>query len=178
MAPKTSAQEMKAFEPQVESQKDDAFPRVPTTETPDLEYLSSTSESDIPQVSLSRRGGTASKAKEKKSRKEQRRSLSSQKAVSIPLRPMHDVMNRLRHDSSFDVSDYIIGYVDRHLGPMEKALEDWSVAGVEEEEFIPRHRVMYFKRISDDHIVWDREKRIDEIFGSGATGEKRASDND
>lgn len=162
----------------MESYNDDAFPRVSTTETPDLEYLSSTSESDVPQVSFSKRGGTLSKAKDKKSRKEQRRSLSSQKAVSIPLRPMHDVMNRLRHDSKFNVSDYIIGYVDRHLGPMEKALEDWSVAGVEEEEFIPRHRVMYFKRISDDHIVWDREKRIDEIFGSGATGEQKALDND
>ncbi|KAL9005754.1 MAG: hypothetical protein Q9188_001465 [Gyalolechia gomerana] len=178
MAPKTSAQDMKAPELEIESHKDEAFPRVSTTETPELEYLSSTSESDLPQVSLSRRGGTMSRAKAKRTRKVNQRSVSSQQTVSTSLRPVHDVMNRIRHDSDFRASDYVVGYRDRHVGIMEKALEDWSFDGVEEEEFIPLHRIVYFKRISDDHVVWDREKRIDEIFGSGVTGEQRASDDD
>ncbi|KAL8935057.1 MAG: hypothetical protein Q9216_005604 [Gyalolechia sp. 2 TL-2023] len=171
MASKTSAQNMKTLGSEIESHKDEAFPRISTTETPDLEYLSSTSESDLPQVSLSRRGGTLSKAKAKRARKENQRSLSGQQAISTSLRPVHDVMNRIRHDVDFRVSDYVVGYKDRHIGIMERALEDWSF-GVEDEEFIPLHRVVHFKRISDDHIVWDREKRVDEIFGSGMSGEQ------
>lgn len=85
-------------------------------------------------------------------------------------------MNRIRHDPELRVSDYVVGYKDRHVGIMEKAVEDWSFEGVEEEEFIPMHRIEYFRRISDDHIVWHREKRTDEIFGSGLTGRSGSSD--
>ncbi|KAL9026872.1 MAG: hypothetical protein Q9196_004526 [Gyalolechia fulgens] len=176
MAPKTSTQDNKTPELNIESHKDEAFPRVSTTETPYLEYLSSTSESDLPQVSLSKSAGTKSRAKAKRIRKENQRSASSQQTVSTFLRPAHNVMDRIRHDSDFCAADYVVGYRDRHAGIMEKALEDWSVEGVEEEEFIPLHRVVYFKRISDDRIVWDREKRIDEIFGSGVTREQGAID--
>lgn len=178
MARKKSAQDKMTPELEGESYKDEAFPRVSTTETPDLEYLSSTSESDSPQISLSRTGRTMSKAKTKRTRKENQRSTSSQQVSFTSLRPVHDVMNRIRHDPDLRASDYVVGYKDRHVGIMEKAVEDWSFDGVEEEEFIPLHRVVYFRRVSDNHVVWDRERRIDEIFGSGMTGETRASDND
>ncbi|KAL8842060.1 MAG: hypothetical protein Q9170_000663 [Blastenia crenularia] len=176
MAPKKSHQDPIAPELDIESQKAEAFPRVSTTETPDLDYLSSTSESDYPQVSLSRRGGTMSKAKSKRIRKQNTRNASSQEPTPY-LRKDEDVINRLRHDPNFRMSDYVVGYMDRHSGMMEKALENWAFS-VEDEEFIPLHRIVYFKRIADDHIVWDREKKIDEIFGSGATGTTRASDDD
>lgn len=39
-----------------------------------------------------------------------------------------------------------------------------------DEDFIPQHRIKYFKRNSDGEIVWDREGRIDKFFGSGLTG--------
>ncbi|KAI4124781.1 MAG: hypothetical protein LQ338_004640 [Usnochroma carphineum] len=152
-----------------EPYRDEAFPRVLTTETPELEYLSSTSDSEYPQVSVSKRGRTMSKARAKRVRKELQRSGATPAAASTPLRPAHDVMNRIRHDPDLQVSDYMVGYRDRHVGILEKAVENWSFDGVEEEEFIPLHRVAYFKRISDDHVVWDREKRIDEIFGSGVS---------
>ena len=35
--------------------------------------------------------------------------------------------------------------------------------------FIPQHRIKYFKTVSDGNIIWDREERIDEVFGSGLT---------
>ncbi len=38
-----------------------------------------------------------------------------------------------------------------------------------DEDFIPQHRIKYFKRNSDGEVVWDREGRIDKIFGSGLT---------
>ncbi|KAL8722576.1 MAG: hypothetical protein Q9225_000972 [Loekoesia sp. 1 TL-2023] len=178
MARKKSTQDKMAVELEGESYRNEAFPRVSTTETPDLEYLSSTSESDFPQISLSKQGRTMSKAKTKRTRKENQRNASSQQVSSTSLRPVHDVMNRIRHDPDFRASDYVVGYKDRHVGIMEKAVENWSFDGVEEEEFIPLHRVVYFRRVSDDRVVWDREKRIDEIFGSGTTRETRASDDD
>ncbi|KAL8706931.1 MAG: hypothetical protein Q9201_000091 [Fulgogasparrea decipioides] len=153
--------------------KVEAFPRISTTETPELDYIS-TSESDYPQISLSKRGGsgrTMSKAKAKRARKEHQRSTSGQQASSSSLRPAQDVMNRIRHDPELKVSEYVVGYKDRHVGIMEKAVENWSVEGVEEEEFIPLHRIEYFRRTTDDHIVWHREQRIDEIFRSGVSGE-------
>ena len=52
-----------------------------------------------------------------------------------------------------------------------------------DEEWIPQHRIRYFKRTRDggDHeLVWDRDRRIDKIFGSGAgadlTGENDKAD--
>lgn len=178
MAPKQDDPQNLDLETGNQSYKDEAFPRVTTTETPELDYLSSTSESDLPQISISKRGGTMSKARAKRIRKELNRSGPSQPAASTPLRPAQDVMNRIRHDEDLRVSDYVVGYRDRHVGIMEKAVENWSFDGVEEEEFIPLHRVVYFKRISDGHIVWHRENRVDEIFWSGISAEKGASEDD
>lgn len=36
------------------------------------------------------------------------------------------------------------------------------VSETSDEDFIPQHRIKYFK--------WDREGRVDKIFGSGLTG--------
>ena len=38
-----------------------------------------------------------------------------------------------------------------------------------DEEWIPQHRIVYFRRKGDElgRKVWDREKRLDRLFGSG-----------
>jgi uncharacterized protein (UPF0248 family) len=77
-----------------------------------------------------------------------------------------DVMNRLRWDASLDSSDYIIGYEDRFTGTRERRLELWKTEQTDE-EFIPQHRILYFKRRSDNVIVWERRTRTDDVFGSG-----------
>ena len=41
---------------------------------------------------------------------------------------------------------------------------------VTDEDFIPLHRIKYFKRTSDGEIMWDRDFRIDKVFGSGLSG--------
>jgi len=85
------------------------------------------------------------------------------------LRPAEDVIKRLRWDPSLDSGDFVVGYDDRFRGPMEKAFELWK-SDQTHEEFIPQHRVLYFKRKSDGVVVWDRETRKDEIFGGGSGG--------
>ncbi|RPA82128.1 hypothetical protein BJ508DRAFT_414376 [Ascobolus immersus RN42] len=92
--------------------------------------------------------------------------LASLPPKTSPLRPAHDVLNRLRWDQSYDVRDYVVGYDDRFLGIMEMGVEAWSNEKTEE-EWIPMHRVVYFKRVSDGVIVWDRRVALDGVFGSG-----------
>lgn len=77
-----------------------------------------------------------------------------------------DVLNRLRWDTGFDANDFIVGYEDRFLGPRERAVEQWKREQTDE-EFIPQHRILYFKRRSDGVVVWERRSRTDDIFGSG-----------
>ncbi|KAJ4351003.1 hypothetical protein N0V95_004237 [Ascochyta clinopodiicola] len=90
------------------------------------------------------------------------------------LRPASDVLNRLRWDPNLDPADYIIGYEDRFLGARETSLEKWKTEQTDE-EFIPQHRILYFRRKFNDEgdgrgeLVWERATRIDKVFGSGAS---------
>ncbi|KAH6659604.1 hypothetical protein BKA67DRAFT_509119 [Truncatella angustata] len=77
-----------------------------------------------------------------------------------------DVINRIRWDPEMDSGDYVVGYRDRFLGIQERPLDQWK-AEQTDEEFIPQHRIMYFKRSSDGTVVWNRRSRTDEVFGSG-----------
>ncbi|KAH7137934.1 hypothetical protein B0J11DRAFT_513211 [Dendryphion nanum] len=85
---------------------------------------------------------------------------------SNKLRPASDVLNRLRWDPHLDPNDYIIGYEDRFLGTKEIGIEKWKTEQTDE-EFIPQHRILYFKRKGDGVLVWERRRRIDLVFGSG-----------
>lgn len=89
---------------------------------------------------------------------------------SAKLRPASDVLNRLRWDPNLDPSDYIVGYEDRFLGAQETTLERWKTEQTDE-EFIPQHRILYFKRKGENggEVVWERATRIDKIFASGAS---------
>ncbi|OAA56673.1 Endonuclease/exonuclease/phosphatase [Niveomyces insectorum RCEF 264] len=82
------------------------------------------------------------------------------------LRTAQDVLQRLRWDPHRDRSDYVVGYEDRFAGAREKPLEAWK-AEQTDEEFIPQHRILYFRRRSDGAVVWDRRTRRDDVFGSG-----------
>lgn len=77
-----------------------------------------------------------------------------------------DVISRIRWDPGMDSGDYLVGYEDRFLGIRERPLDQWK-AEQTDEEFIPQHRIMYFKRVSDGIVVWDRRARRDDVFGSG-----------
>ncbi|GAP86240.1 putative endonuclease Exonuclease phosphatase [Rosellinia necatrix] len=89
-------------------------------------------------------------------------------AYSGKFRSSADVINRIRWDPNMDSGDYIVGYEDRFLGTKERALDAWKSEQTDE-EFIPQHRILYFKRKSDGAVVWDRKERRDTVFGSGVS---------
>jgi len=83
------------------------------------------------------------------------------------LRPSHDIFNRLFWDASYSADAYVVGYEDRFKGVREMPLTSWK-REFTDEEFIPFHRVVYFREKGlDGKIVWDRRSRVDLIFGSG-----------
>lgn len=66
----------------------------------------------------------------------------------------------------------MVGYVDRHAPEMmEMDVAAWKggVADFTDEEWIPQHRIMYFRRKGEEggRRVWDRKERLDRLFGSG-----------
>ena len=79
-----------------------------------------------------------------------------------------DIFHRLRHDPTLGgQQNYFVGYQDRFTEKIKEIpLIKWKI-DVTEKEFIPQHRIVYFKRY--EMIVWDRRSRLDLIFGSGNT---------
>jgi uncharacterized protein (UPF0248 family) len=88
-----------------------------------------------------------------------------------------DVLKRLRWDPSLDIADFTVGYMERFEGIKEMPMTSW-ILETSHEDFVPQHRIKYFKRDSDGEIVWDREGRIDRIFGSGLTRKRAEKDSD
>ena len=81
------------------------------------------------------------------------------------LRSASDVLNRLRYDRDYNIDDCIIGYKDRHTSKIkEKPAADWATETTDE-EFIPEHRIEYFKK--DGDVIWDKSSRVDKVFKSG-----------
>lgn len=105
----------------------------------------------------------------KKSQPKPLASTTGSAAVSArKLRPASEVLNRLRWDPNLDPSEYVVGYEDRFVGAKETGLERWKTEQTDE-EFIPQHRILYFKKKGGE-IVWERRTRVDRIFGSGIGG--------
>jgi uncharacterized protein (UPF0248 family) len=73
------------------------------------------------------------------------------------LRPAHEILHRLLWDPAMDASDHVVGYEDRFVGTREIPVERWKTESTDE-EFIPMHRVVYFRRKSDGVKVWERGK--------------------
>lgn len=82
------------------------------------------------------------------------------------LRPASDILSRLRWDPSLSSEPHTIGYLDRFAGVQEITVEAWK-GDSSAEDFIPEHRILWFRRVADGVLVWDREARVDMIFGSG-----------
>ena len=96
----------------------------------------------------------------------------SQDQKSKPfLRPAKDILSRIRHDPALDEADFVVGYHDRHAPEiMEMDVASWKGGGdITDEEWIPQHRICYFRKKGEEpgRRVWDRDKRLDRLFGSG-----------
>lgn len=91
----------------------------------------------------------------------------------VPMKTATDVINRIQWDEKLHPEDFVIGYLDRFLGVIENSFSsfDWEdVTSVDPSILsIPRHRIQYFKY--HDEIVWDKNKRLDCVFGSTGSGQ-------
>lgn len=92
------------------------------------------------------------------------------------MRTADDVISRILWDASVDSSEFVVGYVDRFLGVLERPFNDfnWDTnpcdCDYSTELALPRHRIQYFTYRG--HRVWDRHSRTDRVFGS--TGQSLA----
>lgn len=92
------------------------------------------------------------------------------------MRTADDVISRILWDPSVDASKFVVGYVDRFLGVLERPFSDfnWDANPCDcdytTELALPRHRIQYFTYRG--HRVWDRHSRTDRVFGS--TGQSLA----
>jgi len=77
-----------------------------------------------------------------------------------------DVLSRLQWDPVYRSEDFVIGYLERFEGIKEMPLDLWLKESTEE-DFIPQHRIKYFKKTLSEEVVWSRDDRIDKVFGSG-----------
>ncbi|KAM4600661.1 leukocyte receptor cluster member 9 isoform 2-T2 [Polymixia lowei] len=92
------------------------------------------------------------------------------------MRTADDVISRVLWDPSADASEFVVGYVDRFLGVLERPFSDfnWDADPCDcdytSELALPRHRIQYFTYRG--HRIWDRNSRTDRVFGS--TGQSLA----
>ena len=131
-------------------------------------------ESTLPRRT---RPKTHGKARAKKERKSQIQAQSAAQPGHQSLRPAKDILSRIRHDPSLDQEDFIVGYSDRHADTQELPVTLWK-GDVTDDEFIPQHRILYFRRVGDGVKVWDRAERLDLLFGSGKRPSSVANDGD
>ena len=63
--------------------------------------------------------------------------------------------------------DSASAFLQRTVSMLDEHDPSALVLSVEELEFVPMHRVVRFVRKADGLVVWDREARVDRVFGSG-----------
>lgn len=78
------------------------------------------------------------------------------------LRSSKEIFHKLRWNGGIPLESVSIGYMDRKKGMQEIAFKHFKPGGR-----IPFNRVYYFKL--EQEFIWDRETRIDRVFGSGET---------
>ncbi|XP_056143027.1 LOW QUALITY PROTEIN: leukocyte receptor cluster member 9 [Lampris incognitus] len=92
------------------------------------------------------------------------------------MRTADDVISRVLWDPWLEASGFVVGYVDRFLGVLERPFAEfnWDAGPCDcdysAELALPRHRIQYFTYRG--HRVWDRNSRTDRVFGS--TGQSLA----
>lgn len=92
------------------------------------------------------------------------------------MRTVDDVISRILWDTPVEAEHFVVGYVDRFLGVLERPFSEfnWDTDPCDcdytSELALPRHRIQYF--VFRGQRVWDRSSRTDRVFGS--TGQSLA----
>lgn len=93
-------------------------------------------------------------------------------------RSAQDVLDRLQWDPTINIGDYIVGYLERFEGILEMPASSW-VGESTDEDFIPQHRIRYVKKQlanGTKETIWNRDERVDKLFGSGKVDETKSDD--
>lgn len=108
---------------------------------------------------------------QKKARKSKKPKCDTKEVNKKPrMRTADDVISRILWDPSVDSSEFVVGYVDRFLGVLERPFNEfnWDTNPCDcdytTELALPRHRIQYFTYRG--LRVWDRHTRTDRVFGS------------
>lgn len=124
------------------------------------------------RVSLEAPIVSSRKSTKKTKLKKNREEVVFENEKKASMRTAEDVIKRIKWDPSLNPADFTVGYLDRFLGVIENNFTafNWDdLASVDySDTAIPQHRIQYFKYKSV--IVWDKTKRIDEVFGSTESG--------
>ncbi|KAJ9638162.1 hypothetical protein H2204_004473 [Knufia peltigerae] len=121
----------------------------------------------------SRRNEELERYAKQRRRDKMRAAVPAVSASTSRMRSAQDVLDRLRWDDDLDLSKYTIGYLERFNGIQEMSAASW-ISEPTEDEWIPQHRIRYFKRFDESgkqEVVWDRDNRIDRMFGSSTNKE-------
>mmetsp|Transcript_25195 Transcript_25195/g.79050 ORF Transcript_25195/g.79050 Transcript_25195/m.79050 type:complete len:288 (-) Transcript_25195:134-997(-) len=93
--------------------------------------------------------------------------------TATKLRPAKEVIQRLVWDGALSLGDFYVAFEDRFDG-MQRVRCDAANESIKGKErlfvlALPSHRVrqIYYK----ERVVWDREERLDNVFGTGIAGE-------
>lgn len=127
-----------------------------------------------PQPVVHSKGASKKKTKSKggknKSKDENDTSRGSKKLASM--KTASDVVSRIIWDEQLPVEHFTVGYLDRFVGIVERSFSTFTwedLASVDYDALaIPKHRIHYFKY--KDIKVWDKDSRMDNVFGSTGSG--------
>ena len=84
------------------------------------------------------------------------------------MKTAEDVIKRILWDDNLERDDFIVGYLDRFSGIVEKYFSAFSWEDIASVDYnvlaIPKHRIQFFKY--RDVKIWDKSVRLDNVFGS------------
>lgn len=84
------------------------------------------------------------------------------------MKPATDVINRIIWDADLPIECFVIGYIDRFVGIIERPFSSFNWEDLASADIttlaIPKHRIQYFKYKTE--VIWDKSVPIDKVFGS------------
>ena len=118
----------------------------------------------VPAQNCNTKGSNNKKQNKQKNQSQNK----DKKQEKIKLRTSKDVYNRLWNDYTLNIplDQVFIGYSDgKYVRLQEMMFTNFEL--IDNGGDVPLHRIMYFRY--QDLMLWDREKRLDRLWGSGDT---------
>ncbi|XP_074646563.1 uncharacterized protein LOC141902640 [Tubulanus polymorphus] len=119
-----------------------------------------------------KQGRKQTKYKDKKKRNKKSTKDDTTAEKKPPMKTATDVISRILWDENLPTDEFTVGYIDRFVGLVEKPFSAFSWEDIASVDYtvlaIPKHRIEYFKY--KNLKVWDKNSRMDNVFGSTGSG--------